>query len=163
MQSGNEAAQWAKPSIVSVPCLQFLSGILQAIKTRDKGRLEIAATVLVMAKNLVHDGCTSTSFSLTTPTLLHRCAQQGSPSLLVWRTRTTSAMLWYWTRMNTKQNTCSERWQRNALTWSGPFKWCGRFIFWGEAEREDMFRTACIGILVCVCQFMWQYTIRMCL
>lgn len=35
---------------VSLPCLQFLSGILQAIKTRDKGRLGIAAAVLVMAK-----------------------------------------------------------------------------------------------------------------
>ena len=53
MQPGNEAAHWAKLGIVAllpgIPCLQFVSGILQAIKTRDKGRLGNAATVLVMA------------------------------------------------------------------------------------------------------------------
>ena len=41
IQSGNEAAQWEKLRIVALmagpPCLQFQSGILQPIKTRDKG------------------------------------------------------------------------------------------------------------------------------
>ena len=136
-------------------------------KLGTRGRLGNAATVLVMANRTTNPSSWWLYLHLLLShylsTRLDRCAQQGSLSSRAWRTRTTSATLWYWTRMNTKQNTCSERWQRNVLTWSGPFKWCGRFIFWGEAERcvlrhISSYLHRYIGLCVSVHNFMWLFT-----
>ena len=162
MQSGNEAAQWANLSIVSLPCLQFLSGILQAIKTRDTGRLGIAAAVLVMANQTwLHLRLLLSHYPHSTPQM----RSTGIPELTcVEDTDYIRNAL-----VLDKNEHEAEHLFRKVTKKCLDLKWTVQ-VMWKihllrrSWERIHMFRTACIGILVCVCQFITVCDyIRMCL